>query len=172
MRIAPCTGCFGCWTKTPGQCVQHDDANAIPEAIVSSDLMVLLTSVTFGGYSSQLKKALDRSIPILLPFFGRYDGEVHHLPRYQRYPALVAIGVMDEPNERAERTFRALVERNAINMHVPSHEAVVVALGEDRDRTGRAFAAALARATSTALPSAVAPAGCGGHEAITTEVPS
>ena len=22
--IRPCIGCFGCWVKTPGQCVIHD----------------------------------------------------------------------------------------------------------------------------------------------------
>ncbi|MCK5309215.1 MAG: flavodoxin family protein, partial [Thermoplasmata archaeon] len=92
MNIAPCLGCFGCWIKTPGICVINDDGRIIPEKIVQSDLMVFLTSITFGGYSSELKKALDRAIPMLLPFFRKVNGETHHVMRYEKYPKLLVIG--------------------------------------------------------------------------------
>jgi multimeric flavodoxin WrbA len=29
LAIAPCTGCFGCWTRTPGECVVEDSARDI-----------------------------------------------------------------------------------------------------------------------------------------------
>jgi len=79
MDIAPCLGYFGCWVKTPGICVINDSGRAIPKKIVQSDLMIFLTPITFGGYSPELKKALDRSIPILLPFFKKVYGETHHV---------------------------------------------------------------------------------------------
>jgi hypothetical protein len=56
-------------------------------------------------------------IPILLPFFTRIGGEVHHPTRYGWEPRLAVIGVQAKPDPEAERVFRELVNRNAINMH-------------------------------------------------------
>jgi multimeric flavodoxin WrbA len=60
LDISPCNGCFKCWIKTPGICITNDVAREVSRKFVQSDLVVLLTPVTFGGYSSELKKALDR----------------------------------------------------------------------------------------------------------------
>lgn len=56
MKIVHCMGCFGCWNKTPGTCVMKDDSAKIAKAVVNSDLLIFLTPITFGGYSSELKK--------------------------------------------------------------------------------------------------------------------
>jgi multimeric flavodoxin WrbA len=133
LTIAYCKGCFGCWVKTPGICPTRDDAGAVTRSFVRSDLAVLLTPVVFGGYSSELKKALDRSAGIVLPFFTRIDGQVHHKPRYRRYPALLAIGVVDGPDATEQRIFRTLVGRNAINFHAPAHDVAFVRRGESPD---------------------------------------
>lgn len=126
LSIAYCQGCFDCWVKTPGRCKAKDDAPDVTRAIVRSDLLVFLTPVTFGGYSSELKKALDRSISIVSPFYKRIHGEVHHQRRYVKYPSLLAVGVMRDHDEEDARIFSRLVERNAINMHAPRHAAGVV----------------------------------------------
>jgi len=118
-KIRPCAGCFGCWTKEPGQCVM-DDANDIMRSFMQSDLVVFLTPVTFGGYSSELKKAVDHLIGILLPFFQTVDGETHHKARYEDYPRLLAIGLLPQRNEEIERLFTSVVARNAINMFPPA----------------------------------------------------
>ena len=76
--INPCAGCFGCWVRTPGICIINDEGRDIAGTIIQSDLVIYLTPVTFGGYSSHLKKVLDRSIALILPFFKKIDGEVHH----------------------------------------------------------------------------------------------
>lgn len=119
--IFHCLGCFGCWVKTPGLCVIKDSARDIARMYIRSDLAVLLTPVTFGGYSSELKKALDRIICVISPFFKKVRGEVHHRPRYDRYPRLMAIGVLPETDAWEEDIFSTLVERNAINLYAPSH---------------------------------------------------
>ena len=125
--LAYCQGCFECWVKTPGLCKTDGDAGReITSAMIGSDLMVLLTPVTFGGYSSEIKKAMDRSICMVSPFFRRVGGEVHHRRRYRRYPALAAVGVVREPDEEQERIFRTLVERNALNFDSPATAACVV----------------------------------------------
>ena len=116
MTIKPCRGCFGCWLKHPGTCAIRDDEDAYLRALVASDATVWITPVTFGGYSSTLKKALDRSIPIILPFFIKTHGEIHHPQRYEKRRKLLAVGTLPNEDSRAEQIFRGLVQRNAINM--------------------------------------------------------
>jgi multimeric flavodoxin WrbA len=126
MAIAPCLGCFGCWTKTPGECVIDDDGRQVAKAVARCDLLVYVTPVTFGGVSSELKKALDRLIPNISPFFARVHGETHHQKRYPRSPSLAALGPVSRPHREAEAVFKTLIERNAINMGCPRTAAAVV----------------------------------------------
>ena len=117
--LAHCQGCFECWTTTPGLCKTEGDAGReITAALIKSDLLVILTPVTFGGYSSEIKKAMDRIICLVLPFFRRVDGEVHHRRRY--------------PDEEEARIFRALVERNARNMDSPATAVSLLPAGAPR----------------------------------------
>ena len=129
VEIAPCLGCFDCWTKTPGICIQNDAGREIARQLIQSELLILLTPITFGTYSYHLKKALDRIIPNVLPFFKQINGEIHHKKRYNRYPHLLALGTLPAPDDAAESSFRKLVARNAINFHTP-HHAVGIITGE------------------------------------------
>jgi len=133
-KIASCQGCFGCWIKTPGICVIDDTGRDVARAVIQSDLVILLTPVTFGGYSSELKKAVDRLIPLLSPFFMKIEGEIHHKPRYERYPCLVGLGVLPRPDEESERLFETLVSRNALNFHSPAHAGSVVASSQGSEK--------------------------------------
>jgi hypothetical protein len=129
-KIAYCLGCFECWTKTPGLCRIDDAGRDIARSVIQSDLAIYLTPITFGGYSSELKKAVDRIICLISPFFtrigGRIDGEVHHHARYDRYPDLLGVGVLPAPHSAQEQIFHRLIGRNAINMHAPTHGSVVL----------------------------------------------
>jgi len=125
-KIASCLGCFKCWIKTPGICVNDDAGREIAMKVMESNLVVYLTPVTFGGYSSELKKAVDRTLPNILPFFMKHKGETHHRPRYDRYPGICIFGVLPELDEESERIFRALVERNAWNFHTPFFDVDVI----------------------------------------------
>jgi multimeric flavodoxin WrbA len=84
LTLAHCTGCFGCWVKTPGTCVASDEGRKIIQSVIQSDMTILYSPVTFGGYSSVLKIIVDRFIPLVLPFFGHFHGETHHTRRYSR----------------------------------------------------------------------------------------
>lgn len=139
-KITYCLGCFECWTKTPGLCRIDDDGRDVAADLIAGDLTIYLTAVTFGGYSSALKGAVDRSICLVAPFFTRIDGEVHHQARYERYPALLGVGVLPAPHPAQEQLFHTLVRRNAINLHAPSHDSVVIY----RSQEPAAAAAALA----------------------------
>ncbi len=126
LDIKYCTGCFGCWMQTPGVCIIPDAGQEIAKAFIQSDLVIFLTPVTFGGYSSELKKALDRIICILSPFFMKVGGEIHHRPRYERYPRLMGVGLLPREDVESGRVFNTLVERNAINWHAPAYVSKVL----------------------------------------------
>ncbi|HJN16519.1 MAG TPA: NAD(P)H dehydrogenase, partial [Armatimonadota bacterium] len=95
-----------------------------------ADILALLTPVTFGGYSSHLKRMLDRLIPNILPFFDKIDGRIHHKARYERYPSMAVAGVLPEPDAEAEAIFRKLVSRNAKNHHAPVHAVEIITRDE------------------------------------------
>ncbi len=125
-KIAYCLGCFECWTKTPGLCRIDDAGRDVAASMIAGDLVIYLTPITFGGYSSALKKAVDRAICLVSPFFTHIDGEVHHHARYPHYPALLGIGVLTTPHPAQEQLFRTLIGRNAINLHAPTHDSRVL----------------------------------------------
>lgn len=143
IEIAGCAGCFRCWVATPGVCVINDPGRAIAAVMVRSDVVVFLTPVVFGGYSYDLKKALDRSIPLLLPFFRKVHGEVHHQMRYDKYPRIIAIGAQRVKDDESARIFRQLAARNAINFEAPGSSSVVIDAAWERGRIEEAVRAAL-----------------------------
>lgn len=61
--IRPCTGCLSCWFRTPGRCVQQDDAPAIYESILASDLVVWSMPVYVFGMPSQVIRLIERIMP-------------------------------------------------------------------------------------------------------------
>ena len=131
INIAYCTGCFGCWVQTPGECVIKDYEETIVREMVRSDLIIYITPIVFGGYSSILKKALDRQISRVLPYFTKIEGEVHHKKRYEKEQSLLSIGILDKPDAEKEEVFKTLVARNSINMWSPYQRAMIYTRGQD-----------------------------------------
>ena len=132
-KIGNCAGDFFCWVRSPGLCNTNDDNRLIAAEVMRSDLLVYLTPVTFGGYAPALKRMVDHQIQNILPFFTSVNGEIHHQPRYRRYPNLLVIGWMpastehSAPDPQAEAVFRHLVYRNAINMYAQKSVCGVLA---------------------------------------------
>lgn len=136
MELAPCTGCFGCWTRRPGECVQEDQAHELCRSIMESELILNITPISFGGYSSSAKAALDRTIGLISPFFTMVGGEVHHKLRYERMPSMATLGINHSVGDGGEckacaDIFENLFYRNTINFHPPA-AAVEVAGDEER----------------------------------------
>ncbi|MCE7743302.1 MAG: flavodoxin family protein [Candidatus Heimdallarchaeota archaeon] len=113
--IKPCLGCFKCWVETPGICIIDDYGREVAKKTIQSDYLIYITPVNYGGYSAELKKAVDRSLPLLSPFFRVYHEEIHHEMRYDKYPDFIVIGTLEEPNEEQEEIFKKLVQRNSLN---------------------------------------------------------
>ena len=111
-----------------------DSSVEIARTAISSDLLVLVTTVTFGGYSYEIKKVLDRIVlAMLLPFFTKIEGEFHHPARYPTLPELVVVGTLATADADAQSVFEAMVGRNARNLH-STHAAVAVVVGDPTTR--------------------------------------
>lgn len=140
MEIAYCTGCFGCWLKTPGLCKINDGINDIVMAAVKSDLMIFLTPLTFGGYSSVLKKAVDRlGILLLQPHFIKIQAGFHHKMRYGLPHSFIAIGAAQQIDYKSERIFESLVKRNALNLNIQDCEVSLILRNQDLKITKEAI---------------------------------
>ncbi|MDF1862268.1 MAG: hypothetical protein P1U87_18775 [Verrucomicrobiales bacterium] len=123
--------------------------------MLESDTVILLSPVTFGGYSSEIKKVQDRWLPLILPDFGIYHGEVHHVPRYSRYPRWIGIGLQETPHEEEAHLFQALVGRNALNFHAPSYAAEVFLTSESGTGIQQKVQGLIERADSWPLGDAI-----------------
>lgn len=129
--LAYCTGCFGCWIQTPGECIIKDYQETISREMIHSDLIIYITPITFGGYSSILKETLDRQISRVLPYFIKIDGEVHHSKRYEKQQSLISVGILDKHDNEKEEVFKTLVARNAINMWSPYQKAIIFTVDQE-----------------------------------------
>jgi len=129
--VAFCQGCFECWVKTPGLCKADDAAQGIASDLVHSDAVLMLSRIAFGCYAPTLKKAMDRLIPLVSPFFAMVEGETHHQKRYARYPALFGVGLLMQPDPEQGQIFTELVARNARNMYSPLQRAEVLEPGAE-----------------------------------------
>lgn len=87
LNIRHCTGCWGCWVKTPGECVAKDDSADVCRAVINADWAVFASPMAMGFPSALLKRSMDKLIPLVHPYIVVDGGEAHHLARYERYPA-------------------------------------------------------------------------------------
>ena len=88
-----CLGCYGCWTKKPGECVINDAMAQINRTFNESDVVVYLSPIVFGQFSPNIKNAIDRWLPNVLPLFVKKpDGTTRHPLRYPSEPKTVVIG--------------------------------------------------------------------------------
>lgn len=101
MDIKYCCGCFGCWLKTPGECLQKDEMPGILKSIINSDLTVFVSPVNMGFVSSNIKKVSDKLIPLIHPYIGIFNDECHHIKRYDKYPKLGLI-LVDRKSQRRD----------------------------------------------------------------------
>ena len=79
-----CTGCWSCWYTTPGLCALKDDMEGLCPQILGADVTVWASPLVMGNVTALTKKAQDRFIPLLHPYFALDRGEVHHRRRYAK----------------------------------------------------------------------------------------
>ncbi len=92
LTIKPCQGEFHCWHKHPGKCFQKDDMQMLLPKLSEADVWVFGTPVYTDGVSGPLKMLLDRTIPLVQPFFELRDGHCRHtVPEGHKYAKVVLV---------------------------------------------------------------------------------
>lgn len=83
-KMAACKGYYDCWLRTPGTCALRDGFEGLGQQIASCDKFVIVSKNLYGGFSREVKNALDRSISFALPYFQFREREVHHQARISK----------------------------------------------------------------------------------------
>lgn len=116
-EIRPCLGCFGCWTKTPGECLQHDDTPQLLREVEASDVIVFATPLFVDNVTGIMKIFMDRLIPLVSPYFEKDpDGQYRHARRLERIPKIGVISNCGLPELEQFQVLRLLMRRVARNM--------------------------------------------------------
>ena len=110
-EIKSCTGCFGCWFKTPGVCVLNDGFSSLPADISKCTELIIVSRCFCGSVSPFVKNVLDRAIAYVSPDFEIKDGRMKHKRRYDNSPVLTAFfygeNITDNEQETAKKIMRA-----------------------------------------------------------------
>ena len=113
--IKNCIGCFGCWIKTPGQCVIADDYSNMGEYISKCTEVIIISKCFYGGYSPFIKNIMDRSISYVHPYFAARNNELHHRQRYDNHFEL-SVYFYGDTTDKEKATAEKLVKANALNL--------------------------------------------------------
>ena len=81
--IHDCSGCYNCWTKTPGECIYKDDMTMLRKKYREADLVVFASPLYVYNVTGVLKTFMDRIIPTLKPYMVIDEqGFTKHPDRY------------------------------------------------------------------------------------------
>ncbi len=140
VEAKPCVGCFGCWVRTPGECVIRDGYGNFGGWYGAAEELILLTQMRYGGYGSFVKRVMDRNIGYLLPFFVKREGEMHHASRYPRklHFTVIAYGAKEEW-ERQRTVFERLTTANALNLNAEAHRIFPVESAAEAAKLAEVF---------------------------------
>lgn len=109
-----CRGCFGCWTRTPGECVIQDDLKETGAWLGAANELILIARCCFGSISPAVKRVLDRAISYIHPYFEIRGGEMHHRSRYGNH-LRVRAHLYSARSAAEEATARGILMGNAAN---------------------------------------------------------
>jgi putative NADPH-quinone reductase len=108
-NIHYCSGCFTCWTKTPGVCAHKDDMPDLLDKIRQADILVYAVPLYSYSVTGLMKTYLDRNLPLAMPFMVKEgDQYVHPMRHPEAWPKkLVVISTCGFPEPHH---FSGLVE--------------------------------------------------------------
>jgi multimeric flavodoxin WrbA len=117
-EIRSCTGCYSCWTSTPGKCVQADDMKDLLDRFRVSDLVVFATPLYVDNVTGLMKNFIDRLITYGDPHMELDElGECRHVKRHEKPAAMAVISNCGYPEQSHFQVLRILFTRMARNFH-------------------------------------------------------
>ena len=116
-KIKHCIGCFGCWVKTPGECVIKDGFDRTGCDMGKCEELIMISECLYGGFSEFVKKVQDRAISYVRGDFDIVDNEMRHRRRYSNRVKLSAYFYGDDITEEEKRTAEGIVKANAKNFY-------------------------------------------------------
>jgi len=93
MKIIPCLGCYACWFKTNGVCVQQDDMPKVIAELKDVDVLVFATPIFYDGMTAQLKATIDRLNQTVIPKLELKDGHCRQPQRDVMHGKMVLVAV-------------------------------------------------------------------------------
>lgn len=114
--ILPCTGCFSCWNRNPGECVIPDGYENMGYLIHHAGEVVVISRYTYGGFSGFVKNVFDRCLGYVLPQFEVISGETHHKKRYDEDKPFTFIFYGSELNDDEKESARRYVQAVCANI--------------------------------------------------------
>lgn len=142
LNLNPCLGCYTCWLKTPGRCVQKDDWEAVHQKVLSSSIMVFATPLYNYTVTAYTKILLERLLPIWEPFIVKKKDVCFHPSRYKKYDPVVLLSVCGFPEashfDALSRTFQQHFGRLLVGKVLRSASEI---MRENKDQLGWFFEA-------------------------------
>lgn len=80
-NIKPCLGCFKCWKKEDGRCIQCDDQERLMEEYKEADIVIYSFPLYSYAMPSHMKAFVDRLIPFNKMTMVEKNGHIVHVPR-------------------------------------------------------------------------------------------
>lgn len=96
-KVHYCTGCYTCWTKTPGVCQLKDDmTRKLFPMFLESDIVVYASPLYHFTMNACMKAFIERTLPMVQPFLVDKGGRTSH-PLRTKPPASVMLSVAGFP---------------------------------------------------------------------------
>jgi hypothetical protein len=135
LDIKGCTGCFTCWTKTPGRCIHRDDMDWIIPETQEADIIVLGSPIYNGYFTHYHQRMNERFLPTLLPWMETHGETTQHPPRQERKPQqIVLIAVAGFPDDQAFNIVKPLTQ-GTLQILLPSSQILQNPEGAEHMKT-------------------------------------
>ena len=119
--IRPCTGCFSCWTKTPGVCIHQDDMAGLLQKLDRAECVVYAQPLYTFSVPGIMKNFLDRCLPRLEPYLIKGpDNTSRHPRRWSQNGRMVLFSVCGFPEiehfDALRRMYRLLAQASGTHL--------------------------------------------------------
>jgi multimeric flavodoxin WrbA len=128
-KVDFCKGCFVCWNKTPGKCDMRDDMDGILDKFRTADIVVWASPLYHYGMTANLKRILERTLPMADPHMVK-EGDVSGHPLREGYPQKQKWLLMSNCGFPEAAHFEAFVRQFQLMLPEEALESILRPMGE------------------------------------------